>query len=159
MTRDLSAAIAFMVLSALSQCTQPSKAPCSDQAPAPVSRLVIARGETPISGLNVSIADSESERSVGLMNVERMCPDKGMVFLFEDEGSRGFHMLNTRIPLDIAFWDESNRVVDKLTMSPCLREPCTVYESRRPFMGAVEANRGRLQDVLAGDVVSLRPLD
>lgn len=80
-----------------------------------------------------------------------------MAFLFESETASGFFMKNTLIPLDIAFWDRNWFVVDVKTMTPCDRDPCPLYESSGPFIGAVEANAGALTTagLAAGDRVTL----
>ncbi len=80
-----------------------------------------------------------------------------MAFLFESETFSGFFMKNTLIPLDIAFWDRNWFVVDVKVMTPCERDPCPLYESSDPFIGAVEANAGALTNagLTAGDRVTL----
>lgn len=66
-------------------------------------------------------------------------------------------MQDTLIPLDIAFWDQNNVIVDILQMTPCRSKPCPPYTPRTDYVGAVEMNSGLLADssVKAGDVVTI----
>lgn len=46
------------------------------------------------------IAKSEEEKQKGLMEIEHLPIDEGMLFVWEDEGTREMWMKNTKIPLD-----------------------------------------------------------
>ena len=59
----------------------------------------------------VEVADDETERSRGLMFRQSLPDDRGMLFIFEATGQRGFWMKNTPLPLDLIFVAESGRVV------------------------------------------------
>ena len=92
--------------------------------------------------LRVRIADSDGERRRGLMGVEELAPDEGMVFLFEEPRSSGFWMKDTLIPLSIAWYGSDGRNVAFAEMVPCVAEPCRVYEPGAEYVGAAEANAG-----------------
>ena len=96
----------------------------------------------PARQIDVWVADDEVERAHGLMYRKRMPLERGMVFLFEEPGQNGFYMLNTLIPLSIAFFDGDGVIVDILDMEPCPDEPCPTYAPDAPYSGALEVNQG-----------------
>lgn len=58
----------------------------------------------------VEIADDEAERSAGLMFRNYLPDDRGMLFVFPNQGPVGFWMKNTPLPLDLVFIDEDGVV-------------------------------------------------
>lgn len=56
------------------------------------------------------IAKSEEDKKQGLMNVEYLPPDEGMLFVWDKEGTRQMWMKNTLIPLDMIAIDEDDEV-------------------------------------------------
>lgn len=106
----------------------------------------------------MEIAERPESRRIGLMGVSDLPENTGMVFLWEAPHQGSFHMLNTLIPLDIAFWDEDGRIVGIEQMQPCETEPpCPTYGPEQPYIGAVELNEGELSaaGVEEGDTVRL----
>jgi len=95
--------------------------------------------------LQIEVADTPEARSQGLMSRRRLADNAGMLFIFEEQGSWGFWMKNTLIPLSIAFIDENWMIVDikdmKVAPSPA-NGPFDIYESATPFKYALEVNRG-----------------
>lgn len=64
--------------------------------------LVKAAGDT-IRKIDIEIADTESERTIGMMH-RRSAPDtQGMLFIFDEEEPRSFWMHNTLVGLDIMY--------------------------------------------------------
>lgn len=107
--------------------------------------------------VRVEVADSPSERELGLSGRESLARDGGMVFLFAGRTTVGFWMKDTLIPLSIAFFDQDGRILRILDMTPCRKEPCRVYEAGVRYHGALEVNRGafRRWGVEVGDRVRL----
>lgn len=54
---------------------------------------------------NVLVAQTEDEKATGLMNVEEMDPNEGMLFVYDTPQTLEFWMKDTEIPLDIIFID------------------------------------------------------
>ena len=115
------------------------------------------RTEDGTVSLDVQVADTPAERSMGLMGRESLSPYDGMAFLWEEPVVSSFWMKDTLIPLSIAFWDEAGRIISILDMPPCPEDPCPSYGPDEPFVGAVEVGRGTLVEhgVGLGDQVDL----
>ena len=108
--------------------------------------------------VQVEIARTSAERQRGLMYRRTLPAKAGMVFVFSQAVSNGFWMKNTLIPLDIAFYDGRGRILRIMTMQPCRRDPCRVYEPGVSYRAALEVNAGsfRRWEVKAGDRIVVR---
>jgi uncharacterized membrane protein (UPF0127 family) len=108
--------------------------------------------------VQVEIARTSAERQRGLMNRRTLPAKAGMVFVYPQAVSNGFWMKNTLIPLDIAFYDSRGRILRILTMQPCRRDPCKVYDPGVSYRAALEVNAGsfRRWEVKAGDRILVR---
>ena len=61
---------------------------------------------------SVKIADTPEERATGLMFVNEMKENEGMLFIFDSEKKYSFWMKNTLIPLDIIWISKEMKIVD-----------------------------------------------
>lgn len=64
-----------------------------------------------ITTIEVAVADDQQERNMGLMDVNDLPSDKGMLFIFDDQQPLSFWMANTPLSLDIFFVNESGEIV------------------------------------------------
>lgn len=69
-----------------------------------------ASGDT-ISVIDVAVADDETSRTQGLMNVTSMPENAGMIFIFEENQPRSFWMASTPLSLDLIFANENMEIV------------------------------------------------
>lgn len=83
------------------------------------------------------VAKTSAQRAHGLMNRAR-APKDGMLFVFPHATKGGFWMKNTLVPLTIVFFDSSGNRVRRLSMTPCRKDPCRIYEPGRPYRFALE---------------------
>ena len=71
--------------------------------------------------IQVQIADNEPRRMRGLRFQETLPMDQGMLFIFDEPGTRGMWMLNMQFALDIIWFDENGNVVSiKKNVPPCI---------------------------------------
>ena len=124
-------------------------------APAATETLCVAHIKQP---LRVDVAATPQARQRGLMQRESLASDRGMLFRFDPpaRAEQGFYMYRTLIPLDIAFLDESGRILALRTMTPCeSRDPrrCRVYRPGTDYAAALEVNAGffRHHQIAVGD--------
>ena len=91
----------------------------------------------------VELADDDNARSRGLMYREHMDKDRGMLFTFQSEDRLAFWMKNTKIPLDMLFFDKDLRLVSvQQNAQPCKADPCQTYPGAGPAMYVLELNAG-----------------
>ena len=107
---------------------------------------------------SVELADTQDKRALGLMFRDSMPDDHGMLFVFPGETRRSFWMKNTRIPLDIFYFDRNLTLVSVAENTPPCRSPeCPTYPSDGPAKYVLELNAGKAAElgVKTGDVLEL----
>jgi uncharacterized membrane protein (UPF0127 family) len=95
------------------------------------------------------LALTPAQRTRGLM-LRRPAPADGMLFVFPSDTTGGFWMKSTLVPLRILFFDAGGTRVRNLSMTPCRRDPCRVYEPGRRYRFALEL---RASDTRQGRVL------
>lgn len=60
---------------------------------------------------NCYVANNEEDRKKGLMEKEYLAPDEGMLFVWDEEGTREMWMKDTLIPLDQIAINDNDEVV------------------------------------------------
>jgi uncharacterized membrane protein (UPF0127 family) len=105
-----------------------------DQLP---TATITAKGQM----IRVWLAATQERQTEGLMHVpaEEIADDQGMLFVFPDEDYRGFWMLNTVTPLDIAYARSDGTIV-KTWQMPALT--LQTFPSIEPAMFALEMKAG-----------------
>ena len=106
----------------------------------------------------VELADTDEKRTLGLMFRDSMPDDHGMLFIFPGETRRSFWMKNTRIPLDIFYFDSNLALVSvSENTPPCRTRRCPAYPSDGPAKYVLELNAGKAAElgVKSGDVLEL----
>ena len=109
----------------------------------------------------LEVADTDRERSRGLMFRTRLGKDRGMLFVFDEPGQPGFWMKNTYLELDILFLSADGTIVDLFEeLSPCPMDPCPSYAPRAPARYALEVAGGFVAHhaVRRGDRIRLENL-
>lgn len=107
---------------------------------------------------SVELAETREKQALGLMFRDEMAEDHGMLFLFPAESMRSFWMKNTRIPLDILYFDEDLKLVSMSENTPpCRTRNCPAYRSTGPAKYVLELNAGKAAELglKAGDVMEL----
>ncbi|MDQ4132945.1 MAG: DUF192 domain-containing protein [Actinomycetota bacterium] len=97
------------------------------------------------------LADTTEQHSRGLMNRTDLAGYDGMLFRFPSDTTGTFYMLNTPLPLSIAWFDADGRFVSATDMEPCLnRSDCPTYAASGPYRYALEVPQGDLAELGIG---------
>ena len=94
------------VLAALAMCVFGSHVSAACER-----HLVHLTGDWGQATFEVELALNDRDRAIGLMNRDFLPRQSGMLFVFQAERERSFWMKNTRIPLDILYFNARGRLV------------------------------------------------
>lgn len=139
-------ALFFLVLFTVSYCSGSSNEDHQGQGPGrtitPTDTLHIlnAQQDRVVAEVHIALAQTETERNTGLMDVQQMPFDAGMLFIFDDESPRSFWMANTPLSLDILFADRQRRIVRIHTRTIPYSD--RQIRSEYPAMYTLEVNAG-----------------
>jgi len=109
-------------------------APLCAQTPLPEITLSIGGHK-----LTAEVAANDNSRTTGLMHRRMMPENRGMLFVFAYTQPQSFWMMNTYLPLSIAFVDEQGVIVNIADMKPLTTDP---HPSAKPAKYALEMNQG-----------------
>ena len=92
----------------------------------------------------VEVADDDAERARGLMFRDELATGHGMIFVHDREEPQSYWMKNTKIPLDILYFDDARKLVaQQRDVPPCSAgDACPSYPSNAPARYVLELNAG-----------------
>ena len=120
------------------------------------ARVTVGEGDGALV-VDALVADTDAARARGLQGVPEVPDGVGMLFAFDGPpgpgGRPGFWMIDTLVPLDIAFAADGV-VVGIATMVPCTARPCPVTHPGVAYDVALEVAAGVLTDagIVPGDL-------
>ena len=122
-------------------------------ADAPMKTISLGVAKHPI---RVEVAQNDAQREKGLMFRKSMGKDDGMLFIFDDPGYHSMWMMNTLIPLSVAFIDRDGVILNVEDMEP---QTTDSHTAAGPAVYAIETNKGWFagKKVKAGDKVTGLP--
>ena len=105
----------------------------------------------------VELADDDTERARGLMFRDTLADGTGMLFIHEAEEPQAYWMKNTRIPLDILYFDAGRKLVtQQRNVPPCSAgNACPSYPSDQPARFVLELNAGEAERLKLEDGAEL----
>lgn len=120
--------------------------------PLPEKAAVVRVGETQVRAW---LADSEEKRRRGLMGVEHLAADAGMLFVFPRPAMPRFWMRNTPLNLDIGFFDAERTLISYDHMRA--NDTDTLHSPPRPAKYALEVTAGwfSANGIEPGDLLEL----
>lgn len=125
---------------------------CQDTARDRFIKVYFVNGKS----VTAELAVTDEERARGLMFREKILPDQGMLFVFDQEDTHSFWMKNTLVYLDMLWLDSQRRVIHiEANVPPCKADPCPSYGPGVPARyvlelkgGGAAANGIKIQDQL-----------
>ena len=132
--RVLTGLLSFVIVIAFLACDEGEAAP----RPELPTTTVTVEGQGVSEELTVEIASTPEQRAKGLMHRQEMPEDAGMLFLFPQQGTIGFWMRNTYIPLSIAYLAADGTVLEIRDGKP-LDE--TILTPAQPYDMVLEVNQ------------------
>ena len=106
--------------------------------------------------LTAELATTPAARACGLSHREELPMNYGILFIYPDLRPRSFWMKDTKIPLSIAFLDDSGQIFSIQDMTPMQTD--RKYLSPRPASYALEVNQGWFSrhGIDVGDTVEMK---
>lgn len=102
--------------------------------------------------LTAEVANTDATRATGLMHRRMLPENRGMLFVFPEVALHGMWMMNTYLPLSVAFLDRDGVIINIADMAPHTQ---TTHGAARPAKYALEMNQGwfRKRGIKPGDKV------
>lgn len=108
----------------------------------PISAKAIAKGQV----LELEVARTQQEQSLGLMFRPELPPNRGMLFPFAPPQPVSFWMQNVPVSLDMVFLRQG-QVVEIATAPPCSATPCPTYGPKGKVDQVIELRAGRAKEL------------
>ena len=89
--------------------------------------------------VTAEVADTEETRMQGLMHRRILPENRGMLFVFREVTHHAMWMMNTYIPLSVAFLDERGVIINIEDMKPHTQD---THPAAKPAKYALEVNQG-----------------
>ncbi len=126
---------------------------CGGSSPSiPTAVITTDNGTITVS---LEIADSESERSKGLMNRDSLAENAGMLFIWPEDTLSSFWMKDTAISLDIIFIDSGAQVVFIAENTTPLSEDLITPTSSFRYVLEVNAGFAESTGLEVGETIAL----
>ena len=106
--------------------------------------------------LDLEVAQTPQEKASGLSYRSYLAPNKGMLFVFEDETNHSFWMNNTFIPLDMIFMNSAMTVVGTLENVPVNNAIIRKIDQNSKYVIEVNAGFVKKHNIHIGQTLSLQ---
>lgn len=106
--------------------------------------------------ITAEVADTGPARRDGLMYREDLPENRGMLFIWDEPDTYAMWMMNTPLPLSVAFIDRDGRITNIEDMAPFTM---VIHKAVKPVIYALEMHQGWFErhGISVGDRVSGLP--
>lgn len=107
---------------------------------------IYTKGHINNQAISLELAKTPEDQYQGLSDRQSLCPDCGMLFLFNESKSETFVMRKMNFKLDI-IWLNNNKIIGyNENLTPENTEPYTLYKSPSPVNQVLEVNAGYIKN-------------
>jgi hypothetical protein len=89
--------------------------------------------------LTAEVAYTDPARTQGLMHRRMLPENRGMLFVFRETARHAMWMMNTHVPLSVAFLDDKGVIINIEDMEPRTQD---THPAAKPAKYALEMNKG-----------------
>lgn len=129
----------FAAVAAVIALLLATAAPVAGAQAGPQPTLPTVRLTAGLHVITAELAATPQSRMVGMMFRDKVAPNHGMLFIFDDKAPQCFWMRNTLLPLSIAFIDDDGTVTQIEDMAPKTENS---HCSKKPVRFALEMEQG-----------------
>lgn len=161
---NLSSLLAGLLLLSCNSAKTSDLPPATTIAPKPPSAIVSPEPsatlgqQLPITAktvignktIELEVARTSEEQTIGLMYRRALAPNRGMLFPFNPPQPVRFWMKNTLIPLDIIFIRDGKVRYVASRVPPCQKDPCPSYgpaDAKDAIDSVLELAAGRAEEL------------
>ena len=145
----------LQILAALAAAAAIQAVHAADEPQLTLPRVRLSAG---LHQIDAQVAQTNEQRSTGLMFRKEMPQQEGMLFIFEQPSRQCFWMKNTLLPLTTAFVSDDGTIVNLEDMKP---QTLDSHCSLKPVRYVLEMNRGWFakKGIKAGAKLAGRPFE
>ena len=111
------------------------------------------------SEYQIEIARTNNQKELGLSNRDSLCPNCGMLFIFEKDKMLPFWMKDTHIPLDMIWINSNYQITDIITATETNSLKILQNTQLAKYVLELNANNAKKNDLKIGDTINLPNLD
>lgn len=110
---------------------------------------ITAQARVGDTSIQLEVAQTPQQQSMGLMFRAALPDDRGMLFSFEPPRPVHFWMKNVPVPLDMVFLRDGEVKAIEANVPPCTDEPCPIYgpQSEIKIDQVIELRGGRAAEL------------
>lgn len=122
----------------------------------PLSTIKLRLGN---SDYDLEIAQTMIQKSKGLSHRNSLCPNCGMIFIFNKDSIQPFWMKNTLIPLDMIWINSNNQITDIINANEI--NSTKLLQNTKPARYVIELNLGdaNKNGLKVGDFIKIPTLN
>lgn len=117
----------------------------------PIVDLLAGEAKVPIQA---EVARTSEQMARGLMQVTRLNDNAGMLFVYESPTQASFYMLNTLIPLTIAYLDSRGVIREIHDMTPLDETPVLSQKAEIQYVLEMNRNWFKINGIKVGDRIA-----